>query len=133
MKVIKNGKRINGSYRMKCYKCGCKFEADVSDYVFVKSEKIPPINGYIPTENNVPSDTIACNCPNCGKEVTKNIYAKHNSDLGEILTALSLFLTMIICAVTGLVSIANRDLSSGIILLIPSIMSFVSLLNESKE
>lgn len=133
MKVIKNGKRINGSYRMKCYKCGCKFEADVSDYVFVKSEKIPPINGYTPTENNVPSDTIACNCPNCGKEVTKNIYAKHNSDLGEILTILSLFMTTMICTPIGLVSITTGDTGIGIILLILAIMSFVSTLNNSQE
>lgn len=70
MKVIKNGKRNYGEFKFKCNKCGCKFEADVSDYIFVERDK----NGCHPTNNNTPSDEIECNCPNCNTKVHKKIY-----------------------------------------------------------
>lgn len=75
MKVIKNGKRNYGEFKFKCNKCGCKFEADVSDYIFVERDKVD-WNVYHPTENNTPSDTIRCKCPNCDEELDKNIYEK---------------------------------------------------------
>ena len=75
MKIIKNGKRNYGEFKFKCNKCGCKFEADVSDYVYVEFNNSPPPNyGYHPTENNTPSDEIECNCPNCNTKVYKEIY-----------------------------------------------------------
>lgn len=58
MKIIKNGKRNCGAFKFKCDKCGCKFEADVSDYEKVSDE------------------IIKCNCPNCDNEVKKNLYEK---------------------------------------------------------
>lgn len=58
MKIIKNGKRNCGAFKFKCDKCGCKFEADVSDY------------------EKVTDEIIKCNCPNCDNEVKKNLYEK---------------------------------------------------------
>lgn len=75
MKIIKNGKRNCGAFKLKCDKCGCKFEADTNDYVYVEFNDSPPPNyGYHPTENNTPSDEIECNCPNCNTKVYKKIY-----------------------------------------------------------
>lgn len=36
MKILKDGKRNSGAFKFKCSKCGCKFKADASDYVYVK-------------------------------------------------------------------------------------------------
>lgn len=76
MKIIKNGKRNCGAFKFKCDKCGCKFEADASDYIYVNKSFDFDIDKFInkPTENNTPSDTIECECPNCGNKVIKNIY-----------------------------------------------------------
>lgn len=73
MKIIKNGKKNCGEFKFKCDKCGCKFEADTSDYIFIEYENFNR-KAHHPTENNTPSDTIKCECPNCGKEIVKDIY-----------------------------------------------------------
>lgn len=72
MKVIKNGKKNCGAFKFKCNKCGCKFEADASEYLYVARDKDNWV--YCPTENNTPSDAVRCECPNCGKKVVKEIY-----------------------------------------------------------
>lgn len=83
MKIIKNGKRNYGEFKFKCNKCGCKFEADVSDYIFIERDSNFQ---YHPTENNTPSDTISCKCPNCDKNVTKSIYDGIDVSISKFLT-----------------------------------------------
>lgn len=82
MKIIKNGKRNCGAFKFKCDKCGCKFEADASDYIYVNKSFDFDIDKFIhkPTENNTPSDTAECECPNCGNKVIKNIYKNKGVD-----------------------------------------------------
>lgn len=77
MKVIKDGKRNCGAFKFKCNKCGCKFEADMSDYLYVTRDKDNWV--YCPTENNTPSDAVRCECPNCGKKIVKEIYKRRSN------------------------------------------------------
>lgn len=97
MKIIKNGKKNHGKFKFNCNKCGCKFEADTSDYIFIERDKVD-WNVYHPTENNTMSDTIKCKCPNCGKEIVKDIYDNSTSNI-ESRTPIGYF----VLAVIGLV------------------------------
>lgn len=118
MKIIKNGKRNYGEFKFKCNKCGCKFEADVSDYIFVERDK-DDWSVYHPTENNTPSDEIECSCPNCNTKVYKNIYkssAYENNNKGlKVFNFVSIILgllTIIYVATHG------NDEDAGSILLV---------------
>lgn len=87
MRIIKLGKRNQGAFKFKCDKCGCKFEADVSDYMFVTRKTDKNYRYYYEqSEGNKPTDTIECRCPNCDNMIRKEIY-KYNNVPRRILNA----------------------------------------------
>lgn len=129
MKIIKNGKRNCGAFKLRCNKCSCKFEADANDYVYVEFDESPPPNyGYHPTKNNTPSDEIECNCPNCNTKIRKKIYKSEDSNKG-----LKVFnFVGIILGILMLIYIAthdkDEDLSSALIVLGTIIYNFLHTL-----
>lgn len=89
MKILKDGKRNSGAFKFKCSKCGCKFKADASDYVYVKETSSDV------SENNEPTGKIRCECPNCKKIMFKELY-KCNKDIGD--TVIIIFIIIHIIA-----------------------------------
>lgn len=76
MKIIKPGKRNQGAFKFKCDKCGCKFEANVSDYIFVNKKINENYKCYYEqSEGNKPTDIIECRCPNCDRAIHKEVYS----------------------------------------------------------
>lgn len=90
MKILKDGKRNSGAFKFKCSKCGCKFKADASDYVYVKETSSDA------SENNEPTGRIKCECPNCKKTMFKELYKCNEKDIGDAAVVIFIIVHIII-------------------------------------
>ena len=96
MRILKDGKRNSGAFKFKCSKCGCKFEADVNDYIYVKEASADP------SESNEPTNRIKCEYPNCKETLFKELY-KHSDKHSDKIVRIVLIIFFIVHIIIGMV------------------------------
>lgn len=72
LKIIRKGSRNQGSFRFKCDKCNCQYEANQCEYSFVKYSSAT----LSWEETNELTEHIQSRCPNCNHIQQKSLYSK---------------------------------------------------------
>lgn len=119
MKIIKDGKRNCGAFKFKCNRCGCKFEANVNDYNFVKWSESD--DDYV--ISNESTDAIQCECPNCSKMLYKNIYKK---DSDSDLICVTSFISSLINIILSVVCVIMKETTG----LLPPLFEFLLIMSN---
>lgn len=133
MRIIKSGKRNQGAFKFKCDKCGCKFEADVSDYIFVNKKIDENFQCYYgQSEGNKPTDIIECRCPNCDRTIHKEVYSYSDFPYRRILYATNAVTSMMTVGYLSSEEHQIKSLLFSMSLLLMFVNIILTFINEDK-